>query len=221
MAHAIKPQFTSDFQEFESQSSGTRKMPKTARVLESVRLALTTLGLLASLISLGLSTDTLVVYNQTHLGHDYYLPLWPADFDIRPTTALVICSTIIFLGSIASLVVEKVPAIRSKTLIHKSVSYLAPATCLIASLIAISFFYGVNSSSTVSSLKSWTCQWSAVKMSVAPHWGTLCRESKASLYLMVMIIPLEVLVLAAAAVGALGERRQVEAVDRKGSPTMS
>ena len=58
-------------------------------------------------------------------------------------------------------------------------------------------------------------------MDTKPHWNTLCKESKVALYLTVMWIPLEVLVLGAAAFGSKKEKKSTFAVERKGSPAMS
>jgi hypothetical protein len=237
----VKPEFQSDFQEFETRDVGLEKRQRTARVVESVRFAATLLALLAGLTILGTSADTLAVYNKTHLGEEFVISLWPAEFDIRPTTALVICSAIISLASTISLVVMKVPAvsiplpppslpstsltphqqIRNNPLIHSAVSFIAPTICLIAALIGISFFYGVNASNSVNSLKSWSCQWSDISMNVQPHWGQLCKESKAALYLMVMCIPVEVIVLGTVAWGAVVEKKHLVVTERKGSPAMS
>ncbi|TVY83264.1 hypothetical protein LSUE1_G002159 [Lachnellula suecica] len=218
---AFKPQFNSEFTEFESPDAGHQKSAKSARAAESVRLALTALALLSSITILGTAGDTLSVFNNTHLGEDYFLPLWPSDFDLRPTVALVVCSVIVFVASALSLTASKLPAVRNKALIHTSISALAPAVCLIAGLIGTSFFYGVNSSNSVSTLQSWSCQWSAVSMDTKPHWGTLCKESKAALYLTVMLIPLEALILGTVAFGAFVEKKQVIIHERKGSPAMS
>jgi len=218
---AFKPGFTSEFNEFDTPDAGHQKSAKSARVVESARLALTALALLSSITILGTSGDTLSVFNATHLGEDFLLPLWPSEFDLRPTVALVVCSAIVVVASALSLAVSKVPAVRNKPLIHSSISFLAPTLGLIAGLIGISFFYGVNSSNTVSSLQSWSCQWSAISMDVKPHWGTLCKESKAALYLTIMLIPLEVLILGTVAFGAFVEKKQVVVSERKGSPAMS
>lgn len=215
-----KPEFVSDFQEFE-RDAGYEKRQRIARMVESTRFALTLLAVLASLTILGTSADTLSVYNKTHLSADFIISLWPAEFDIRPTTALIICSAIIFLASTISLVVMKVPAIRNNALIHSSVSFAAPAIAVVAALVATSFFYGVNASNTVNSLKSWSCQWSDISMNVEPHWGQLCKESKTALYLMVMCIPVEFLALSAAAWGAFSEKKLLVIEERKGSPAMS
>lgn len=58
-------------------------------------------------------------------------------------------------------------------------------------------------------------------MTSAPHWGALCKESKAALYLTVMIIPLEVLVMATSVWVSSAEKKQLIARERKGSPAMS
>lgn len=58
-------------------------------------------------------------------------------------------------------------------------------------------------------------------MTTKPHFSTLCKESKAALYLMVMTVPLEVLVLATASWGAYSEKKQPVVRERKGSPAMS
>jgi len=217
-----KPQFTSDYQEFETRDDvAYQKSVRTARLVESVRLGLTALAFLAGITIVGTSADTLSVYNTTHLGQDYFLPLWPSDFDIRPTIALVTCGAIIFVASAVSIVVSKLPPIRNNPLIHASVSFLIPAVCLVAGLVGTSFFYGVNSSNTNYSLQAWSCQWSSVDMDIKPHWGQLCKESMAALYLTVMIIPLEVLVLGAAAVGVFASKKSFIVRERKGSPAMS
>jgi len=106
-----KLEFASDYQEFEPRAATYTKTQKTTQVAESVRFALTLLALLAGITVLGTSADTLAVYNKTHLSPDFFISLWPAEFDIRPTTALIICSAIIFLFSAISLVVMKVPSV--------------------------------------------------------------------------------------------------------------
>ena len=113
-----EPQFTPDYQEFETRDDAAyQKSVRKARVVESVRLGLTTLALLAGVTILGTSADTLSVYNTTHLGQDYFLPLWPTNFDIRPTIALVTCSAIIFVVSAVSIVVSKLPPVCIPTLL--------------------------------------------------------------------------------------------------------
>lgn len=112
---AFKPGFTSEFNEFEAPDAGHQKNAKTARLVESARLALTALALCSSVIILGTSGDTLSVFNTTHLRNDSILSLWPAKFDLRPTVALVVCSAIVVFASALSLAASKVSAVSLAT----------------------------------------------------------------------------------------------------------
>ncbi|KAF8861866.1 hypothetical protein BDZ45DRAFT_739739 [Acephala macrosclerotiorum] len=221
-----KPEAASDVTSFEapptSQHPAMRHKP---RGIDSMNLGLTVLALLSSVTIVGTSAETLQVYNTTRLGEGHFLSIWPSEFDIRPTIALVTCGAIILASSILSLVAARVPAIANKTLIATSLALLLPSISLLAALISTSFFYGVNASSTTFSLQSWTCQWADISMDVKPHWGTLCKESKVALYLSIMMIPLQLLVLGTVVVGFLGRvkgwvvGRKAEDM-RKGSPAL-
>jgi len=217
-------QFEETNSEFETRNTRVQKNGST-RALESVRLGLTLLGLLAGITIVGTAADTLMVYNTTTLAGEFTISVWPtpSEFDLRPTIALVTCGSIVLLASAVSIGLSKLQSIRNRPLLHHSAAFLTPAICLIAGLVGVSFFYGVNRSNTVYSLQAWTCQWSSVNMSVKPHWGTLCKESKVALYLMVMIIPLEILVLSSTVFETLTEKKIFVARDRKGSgsPAMS
>ena len=106
-----KPQSASGFNEFETRDAGHEKAIRTARMAESARLGLTVLALTASITIVGTAADTLSVYNTTTLGSEYFLSLWPSDFDIRPTTALIICGAIVIVASTCSLAASKIPAV--------------------------------------------------------------------------------------------------------------
>jgi hypothetical protein len=110
--------------------------------------------------------------------------------------------------------------LQSKALLHSILSILSPITSLIAALVAVSFFYSINTSDTVETVLSWTCRWSDVTMTQQPHFGILCKESKAALYMTVAMIPLQVIILALAGWTYINEK-STAAVARKGSPAMS
>jgi hypothetical protein len=110
-ASETKHEQMSDFQDFEPSDAGNEKQHRTVLVVQSVRFALTLLALLAGITILATTADTISVYNMTRLGADFFISLWPAKFDIRPTIAFIVCSSIIFLASTISLVVMKVPAV--------------------------------------------------------------------------------------------------------------
>jgi len=106
-----KPQLTPEYSEFETRDAGYQKSVKVARTVESIRLGLTALALAAGITIVGVASDTLSVYNTTHLGHDFLLDLWPAEFDLRPTIALVACGAVVLLVSAVSLLFSKLPPV--------------------------------------------------------------------------------------------------------------
>jgi hypothetical protein len=97
----------SDF-EVDSQDLHLQSRLKMVRRLDSARVGLTLVALLAGITILGVSADALAEYNATHLPGDFLLPLWPDQFDLRPTVALVVGSTIVTVTNIASLLFSKV-----------------------------------------------------------------------------------------------------------------
>lgn len=107
-----KPQMSPDYQEFEPRGDASyQKSVRTARMVESVRLGLTTVALLAGISIVGTSGDALSVYNTTTLDAKYYLSLWPSEFDLRPTIALIVCGATVFVASTASIVASKLPPV--------------------------------------------------------------------------------------------------------------
>jgi hypothetical protein len=90
-------------------------------------------------------------------------------------------------------------------------------------MIAVIFFYAVNTSTSVDTLQSWSCQWGSVEMNVQPYFGVLCHESKTALYLSVITVPVEAIVLSLAGYQlALEKKASALAQSRKrDSPTPS
>ncbi|KAI3337613.1 hypothetical protein HD806DRAFT_44589 [Xylariaceae sp. AK1471] len=177
------------------------------RLFNSVRLGLTGLALLSGLTILGASANALMVYNNTHMPSDFNLPLWPEQFDLRPSVALVVGSAIVVFVNLVSLVFSKVKVLQNRTLVHTSMTFIAPFIGFVAVLVAISLFYAVNASTTVDTLQSWSCQWGYANMSIQPYFGTLCRQSKTALYLSVVLVPVELITLTVAGVQMGLERK--------------
>ncbi|KAI1844091.1 hypothetical protein JX265_009646 [Neoarthrinium moseri] len=196
---------------------------RATRLVDGVRVSLTALGLLLGLTVLGTSGNTLSVYNTTSVPTNNLLPLWPDEFDLRPTVALVVGSAIVVFASILSLITSKVPKLRSRSPVHTPVSLGAPFLGFAAAMIAMIFFYAVNSSTTVDTLQSWSCQWESVGMDMQPYFGTLCRESKTALYLSVILVPVEAVILSFAAYQTTLERKAVFIAQprKQGSPVPS
>ncbi|KAK8855910.1 hypothetical protein PGQ11_011822 [Apiospora arundinis] len=192
---------------------------KSIRLADSVRVGLTALALLCGLTILGTSSDALMVYNTTNVSH---LPLWPQQFDLRPSVALVVGSVIVVLTKIVSLVFSKVKMLRNGTALHTPLTFAAPFVGFVAVMIAMIFFYAVNASTTVDTVQSWSCQWESVSMQMKPHFGAVCKETKTALYLSIILIPVEAIILSLAGYQMMLERKAAGAAQsRKGSPALS
>ncbi|KAJ4202842.1 hypothetical protein NW767_005601 [Fusarium falciforme] len=228
-----------DDAQFESKS-------RMFRLTDSGRLGLTVLGLAAGITILGVSADSIAVYNATHVPGDFLLPLWPANFDLRPTVALVVCSALVMVANAISLVASKVPTVRhrspsacffvsgltavmkkmrNKTGVEMTLAFGPPIMALIAAIISMSFFYAVNASTKADTLQSWSCRWENVAMTTQPHFDTLCKQSRAGVALSVLLVPVEVIILGLSAYQFM-LRRQLDLTARgpgrkAGSPAMS
>ncbi|KAJ4311676.1 hypothetical protein N0V84_010311 [Fusarium piperis] len=195
------------------------------RLTDSARLGLTVLGLAAGITILGVSADSIAVYNATHVPGDFLLPLWPSNFDLRPTVALVVGSTLVMVANAISLVASKVPAMGSKTGVEMTLAFGPPIVALIAAIISMTFFYAVNASAEVDTLLSWSCRWENIAMTTQPHFDTLCKQSQAGVALSVLLVPVEAIILGLAAY-QFTLRRQLNLTARgpgrkAGSPVLS
>jgi len=223
-AGETKSQFSPDYNdssEFETREDGERLPSRSMRLVESARLGLSVLTLLMGISILSTSADAIAVFNKTHVSEDFLLPLWPFNFNLGPSIAIVTGGAVIVVSSAIAILAGRIPVIRSKALIHSILSLVAPTAGLIAAIVATSFFYAVNSSDTVDSLQSWSCRWAGVQMDSEPHFGKLCDESQASLYMTIVMIPLEVMILGLGAMTIFAERKAAAMHHGKNSPAMS
>ncbi|KAI0123856.1 hypothetical protein BJ170DRAFT_98861 [Xylariales sp. AK1849] len=222
MSSETKGPASTDF-EVESHDLHYQSHLRSVRLIDSGRVGLTALALLSGLTILGTSGDALSVYNTTSVSTNFLLPLWPDEFDLRPTVALVIGSAIVVLTCILSLVFSKMPVLRNRTHIHTPLTFVAPFVGFAAVMIAMIFFYAINASTTVDTLQSWSCQWESVGMTMKPHFGTLCRESKTALYLSIILIPIEAIILSLASYQVILERKVngIAQSRKHGSPALS
>ncbi|KAI1326070.1 hypothetical protein F5Y16DRAFT_422317 [Xylariaceae sp. FL0255] len=215
------PVSTTDF-EIDPRDVHYQKYQKKIRLFNSARLGLIAVALLSGLIVLGNSANTLRVYNATHLPSEYYLPLWPNEFDRRPTVALVAGSAFVVFANIISVLFSRVKMLQNRTLIHNAVTLVAPFIGFVAALVGLTFFYTVNASSTVDTVQSWSCRWNYTNMTMQPHFGSLCSQSKAALYLSVILVPVELIALSVAVIEMAFERKAASMPIRKASsPALS
>ncbi|KAI0180505.1 hypothetical protein GGR52DRAFT_247339 [Hypoxylon sp. FL1284] len=200
-----------------------QKQLRKIQLVDSARVGLTLLALLCGLTVLGTSGDTLAVYNSTHLSSNFHLPLWPDQFDLRPTVALLVGSCIVVVASIVSLLFSKVQVLRNQKMVHTPLTFIAPFVSFTGVMISMIFFYAVNASVTDDTLQSWSCQWGFAHMSARPRFGTLCSESRTALYLSVILVPVELVVLTVAGYQSMLERKSTGAMQsqKSGSPVPS
>ncbi|ESZ93715.1 hypothetical protein SBOR_5900 [Sclerotinia borealis F-4128] len=186
---------TSSFQEFTPEAPPS---PPRSTLLQHANTALTAISAVFGLIIMATAADTLSVYHSTHLGSEFHLPVWPQSFDIKPTIAGVVCGVLIFVMNSVALVGQLVPAFRRNplSLLTKLITILPLAIALIAAIVGTVMPLNALTSSTSWSVQSWSCQWSNINTSTAPHWGTLCSESKAAGIMSVCVIPLDALIIA-------------------------
>jgi hypothetical protein len=188
---------TSEF-EGETQQLDYEAKARLFRLVDTARVVLTAVGLAAALAALGLSADTLLVYNNTHVPAEFLLPLWPDQFDLRPTHALIAASTIVIVVNSGSILASRIASLRQYPIINKTANLGAPAVSFIVALVAMALFYGADTSDKTHTIQSWTCRWRDVAMLTQPYFGTLCQQSKAGLALAVLLVPLEAVVLGVA-----------------------
>jgi cytochrome bd-type quinol oxidase subunit 2 len=111
--------------------------------------------------------------------------------------------------------------LRARKTAHTSSTLLAPLIGLAGALVAVVFYYAVNASDVSDSFLSWTCRWRDVPMSQAPHWGTLCQQGHAGLYLAILLIPVEVVALALAVFQMKVERYTDRYLGARKTPVLS
>ncbi|KAI6379131.1 hypothetical protein MCOR25_002109 [Pyricularia grisea] len=208
MATQVKEKASASQFEIDTQDHHLKGKVRTIKTLDNVRTGLTILALIMGISILGVSADTLQVYNATSVppGYEQLLPLWPQNFNLRPTVALVVGAAFVVVANAVSVLCSRIVIVRNRSMIHTSQSLAVPFVGLVAALIAMIFFYAVNASDSEDTLLSWTCRWKTLSMVQNPHFGTLCKESWAGLYLTILLIPVEVAVLAVAAYQAKLEK---------------
>jgi len=192
-----------------------RGMVWSMNKLENISVGLTAFALIASVCITATSGNTLSNYHSSTSGADVGLPLWPQDFTIRPTVALVACGAVSMFFSFVSLYATAVcnyhSKLRARPMIVSGTIYTCALIALGVSVVSIAVFYHADASDTTWTLQSWSCQWKDVEMSGPPHWDTLCSESKGALYLSILMIPVELLSLAGIAFGVKQRELQRQA----------
>lgn len=207
---ALEKTSISDF-EAESQDLHLQAQVRSVRRINAARAGTTLLALCMGLATVGVSANSIAVYNNTHVSSSAdelaWLSMWPSSgaFDFRPTVALVAGASVIVLCNIVALASHHRLVRYRLAAFHAPLTFVAPLIGLIAAIVAMTFFYAVNSSTSVDTLLSWSCRWRDLSMKEGPRYNTLCRTSHTGVYLAILLIPVE-----AVAFGLAGWQCKIE-----------
>lgn len=122
--------------ETDSRDQHLRCKIRQSQLIDNARIGASVLALLMALSILGMSANTLRTYDDTKIvssseEFDQVFPsLWPDEFNIRPTVALVVGSAIVMVANVAGLVFSKVPTVSlfSRSTLHTSPSRKSKST---------------------------------------------------------------------------------------------
>jgi hypothetical protein len=103
-------EFEVEAQDLQLQAQLDSKL-RLINVVHNSRIALTILALAAGITILGVSANGLLVYHETYLPAEFYLSLWPSQFDLRPTAALIAGGVIVVVANVVSLFFSKIQAV--------------------------------------------------------------------------------------------------------------
>jgi hypothetical protein len=94
-----------------SQFDHTERHPGPSRALEAGRMGLSIVALASAIGILATSAHNLKIYNDTHVSNEFLLPLWPFEFNLGPSIALVACGSIMIVAATGSLLAGKIPSV--------------------------------------------------------------------------------------------------------------
>ncbi|KAI9721826.1 MAG: hypothetical protein M1812_002162 [Candelaria pacifica] len=179
--------------------------------LHFVRIGFFTLVLAGSLAAVGCTAHPLLVYHRSHAQVDWWLPLWPQHFDLRPTVALCVAGGVTAGLNLVGLVVALVPSPRPRTKLLNIITAVAGIVGLVVTVFGVAYFNALDGKRGRDTLLSWTCQWSDVVKSAPADFRRICIESKFSLDMMVLLVIFEVMTLGLAAWGFYMELKMAKA----------
>ncbi|KAL4934548.1 uncharacterized protein BDV17DRAFT_9674 [Aspergillus undulatus] len=193
---------------------------KRIRLLHWVRLGLSFLALAVSVSVIACEAVPYRHYRETSKFEDVGLYLWPLNFDVRPTIAILACGCAIAFLSSVFIVVALLPSPHSHIRRANLAAVATSASGFIASLVGLVFSIYLPGSSyptgfgNVETLHSWTCKWKASHdlplgfssldeiVSPAPaNFARDCAATHAGFILLGFLIALEIILMIAAGAG--------------------
>ncbi|KAL3480351.1 hypothetical protein BJX99DRAFT_27875 [Aspergillus californicus] len=192
---------------------------KRTRFLHWIRLGLASVALIISVSIIACEAVPYRHYRNTSSYENVGLYLWPLNFDLRPTIAILACGCVIAFLSMFFIVVALLPSPHSHIRRVNMAAVATSAAGFIAALVGLVFAIYLPGSSypenfgNVETLHSWTCKWKGSHslpqgfsgdetVSPAPaNFARDCSASYAAFILLGFLIGLEVIMGVAAGLG--------------------
>ncbi|PGG96284.1 hypothetical protein AJ79_09656 [Helicocarpus griseus UAMH5409] len=193
-----------------------------------IRTVISGLIFVVAVAVIGCEVRSLRYYQDTVPFKDWGLPLWPEKLDLRPTTALIACGSIIAVLTLAYLIISFLPSPHARILLLNTLITAVALSGLIAAIVTIAFTTTVTdprinlNHNVGETIRSWTCKWGFADgvdengnlVEPTGDFGRLCRETQASFSLTCVLIVLEAGLGVAAAMGwwlevGMGRKRGV------------
>lgn len=88
------------------------KYQRWSKLLNAIRIATAAIMLIIAVPIIGTTGNSLKAYQSTNLGGKMYLPLWPANVDLRPTHSILACGVVVTTWSLIYLIASFFPSVR-------------------------------------------------------------------------------------------------------------
>ncbi|PGG99711.1 hypothetical protein GX51_06163 [Blastomyces parvus] len=188
---------------------------RRTKIFHWVRISISGLIFAIAVAVIGCEVRSLRFYQQTNPFKDWGLVLWPEKLDLRPTTALIACGSIIAFLTLSYLIFSFLPSPHARIVLLNSFITIVAVSGLIAAITAIAFTTTVTDprvnkgDSVGETIRTWTCKWGYAEgldedgkpVDATDEFGRLCRETHASFALMCVLIVLEAILGVAALLG--------------------
>lgn len=196
---------------------------KRARFLHWIRLGLSAVIFSVSVSIIGCEAVPLLHYRRTSAFERSWLFLWPLNFDLRPTIALLSCGCVVAFQTILYIVTTLLPSPRSHIRRLNLFAAVVAISGFIAALVGIVLAIHLPSSSALhgfarqETLHSWTCKWKSVRgtpsinldntLATPPsHFARDCATTRAAFIMMGLLVGLEIIMGIAVGAGIWFER---------------
>lgn len=87
------------------------KYQRWSKLLNAIRIATAVITLIISVPIVGTTGNSLKAYQSTNVGGKMYLPLWPANVDLRPTHSILACGIVVMIWSLIYLIASFFPSV--------------------------------------------------------------------------------------------------------------